>query len=95
MGASTIKHLLAINRDVNITVVSRQYSRAEFPSSPHITLKKGSYDDPEFLESAFQGQDLAMLVISVWADQSVQLKLIDSAAKVSFNHSEDACTQSH
>jgi uncharacterized protein YbjT (DUF2867 family) len=88
VGASTIKHLLAINRNINITIVSREDSRAEFPSSPQITLKKGSYDDLEFLESTFEGQDLVMLVISVWADKSVQLKLIDAAAKVRSNLSE-------
>jgi uncharacterized protein YbjT (DUF2867 family) len=82
VGTTTLEHLLEINHDVAITIISREDSTVAFPLSPRITVKKGSYDDPRFLHSAFEGHDLAMLVVSVWAAKEVQPKLIDAAAKV-------------
>lgn len=45
-------------------------------------MKKGDYDDEDFLLEAFRGQDAVMIVISIFAMEA-QYKLIDAAAKVS------------
>lgn len=80
VGASTIKHLLQINPNISITIITRESSKAMFPDSPQTTVRKGSYNDPAFLESAFQGHDLAMFTLSFEATKG-QTSLIDAAAK--------------
>ncbi|KAK4507375.1 hypothetical protein PRZ48_001110 [Zasmidium cellare] len=79
-GSSILKHLLAINKTISITIVSRDSSKATFPSSPQITLKKGSYSDASFLETAFQGSELAAFCLAHSGEQD-QPKLIEAAAK--------------
>jgi hypothetical protein len=76
-----LRHLLEVNPHVAITITTRENSTATFPSSSRVTVKKGSYNDPVFLQSAFQGQDLVMLIINIFG-MDVQPKLIDAAAKV-------------
>ncbi|KAF2166714.1 hypothetical protein M409DRAFT_22770 [Zasmidium cellare ATCC 36951] len=80
IAAPTVTHLLDTNPDLQITILSRAVSRATFPSSPRITVKKGDYDDEEFLIEAFRGQEAVMIVISIFA-MDAQYKLIDAAAK--------------
>ncbi|KAK4496162.1 hypothetical protein PRZ48_012142 [Zasmidium cellare] len=80
IAAPTVTHLLEKNPDLDITILSRAVSRANFPESPRITVKKGDYDDEEFLAEAFKGQEAVMIVISIFAMEA-QYKLIDAAAK--------------
>lgn len=82
IAAPTVTHLLDRNPNVQLTILSRAVSRAVFPSDPRIIVKKGDYDDEEFLLEAFRGQDAVMIVISIFAMEA-QYKLIDAAAKVS------------
>ncbi len=85
IGTATLKYLLQRNSDINVTVITRDASTATFPSSPQISVKKGSFEDPEFLQSAFQGAELAVLVINVFAMDVEQPRLIDAAAKVGYS----------
>lgn len=82
IAAPTVTHLLDRSPTVQLTILSRAVSRAVFPADPRITVKKGDYDDEEFLLEAFRGQDAVMIVISIFAMEA-QYKLIDAAAKVS------------
>lgn len=74
-----LRHLIAANR-FKITVITRSESSSTFPEAPSVTVKKGSYNDPAFLESAFKGNDAAFLSFS-FTGTPEQPKLIDAAAK--------------
>ncbi|KAK5122291.1 hypothetical protein LTR85_004202 [Meristemomyces frigidus] len=76
VGTSALKHLLFTNR-FNITIISRPSSTASFPS---LTIKKGSYDDRNFLHDAFSGQDAVLFALGFMA-MAEQTKLIAAAAK--------------
>ncbi|KAK3698583.1 hypothetical protein LTR37_016910 [Vermiconidia calcicola] len=78
-GGAALKALLAANR-FNITIISRADSSATFPEDASITVKKGDYKDPSFLQSAFSGQDAAMLALGFMA-MDTQPALIEAAAK--------------
>ena len=82
IGTSTLKYLLQSNPEIEVTIITREASTAEFPSSPQISVKKGSFDDVDFLQSAFAGAELAVLVVNVFAMDVEQPRLIDAAAKV-------------
>lgn len=84
IGTATLKYLLQRNSDIRITIITRDASTATFPSSPQISVKKGSFEDTEFLQSAFRGSELAVLVINVFAMDVEQPRLIDAAAKLSW-----------
>ncbi len=62
----------------NITALSRQDSTATFP--PNVTVKKGDYKSPQFLESALQGQDVLILTFAVTTSPEVQSDFIKAAA---------------
>lgn len=79
VGSATLKALLATNQ-FDITIVTRPDSKASFPTSSSIEVKKGSYDDAEFLKSAFTGQDAAVFAVGFTA-MNEQTKLIEGAAK--------------
>ncbi|KAF2162592.1 hypothetical protein M409DRAFT_69148 [Zasmidium cellare ATCC 36951] len=81
VGASTIRHLLQINPDISVTIISRNESTATFSSSSRIIVRKGSYDDASFLGSALHGNEMAMFALSLYAE-GLQPRLIDLAAKV-------------
>ncbi|KAK4548639.1 hypothetical protein LTR36_009550 [Oleoguttula mirabilis] len=79
VGTSALKHLLPTNR-FHITIISRSSSTASFPSSPSLTVRKGSYDDSTYLADAFAGQDAVLFALGFMA-MGEQSKLIDAAAK--------------
>ena len=79
VGSAALKHLLATNK-FQITIISRTESSATFPEDPSITVKRGSYDDASFLESAFRGNDAALLTFS-FSGSVHQSKVIEAAAK--------------
>lgn len=85
IGTATLKYLFQRDSHTNVTIIIRDASTATFPSSPQIFVKKGSFEDPEFLQSAFQGSELAVLVINVFAMDVEQPRLIDAAAKVVYS----------
>ena len=79
VGSAALKHLLAANK-FQITIISRTESSATFPEDPSITVKRGSYSDADFLESAFRGNDAALLTFS-FSGSVHQSKVIEAAAK--------------
>jgi len=81
VGSATLRNLLQINPDVAITIVTREDSSSEFPESSQITIKKGSYDDANFLHSDFKDAELAMFALSFSASGAPQRKMIEAAAK--------------
>ena len=78
VGGAILKSLLE-SGNFNVTALSRQDSSATFPSN--VTVKKGDYKSPEFLESALQGQDVLILTFAVTTSPEVQSDFIKAAAK--------------
>ena len=79
MGGSALKHLLDTGR-FNITIITRESSSTTFPSSPSVTVQRGSYDDASFLSVAFSGQDAVLFALNFMA-MGGQSKLITAAAQ--------------
>lgn len=52
----------------------------QFLTDPSITIKRGSYDSPEFLASAFAGIDAVVLVLNFRAVPEMESKLIEEVA---------------
>ncbi|OBT61449.1 hypothetical protein VE03_08964 [Pseudogymnoascus sp. 23342-1-I1] len=77
IGSPTVEALLSQGIHT-ITAISRSESTATFPSS--VTVKKGSYDDEQFLVEALKGQDVLILQLVFQALDS-QIPLINAAAK--------------
>lgn len=61
-------------------MISRSDSKATFPSHSSLTVHKGSYSDPEFLETAFSNQDAAVIALNFMA-MGLQPGIIEAAAK--------------
>lgn len=80
VGSAALKHLLASDREFNITIVTHEGSKSTFPSSPSIAVKKGSYDDAAFLQNAMKDQDAVVLALGFFG-MGEQPKLIEAAAK--------------
>ncbi|KUJ14298.1 NAD(P)-binding protein [Mollisia scopiformis] len=78
VGGQVLKNLLAAGK-FEVTAISRQESKATFPSS--IAVKKGDYSSSEFLESALQGQDVLILTLAIMTPPDVQTNFIKAAAK--------------
>ena len=70
--------MLKASHDFKISVVTRTDSTATFPSS--VTVHKGQYSDADFLENAFNGQDVVIFALHFMA-QGAQNGMIDVAAK--------------
>lgn len=62
-----------------LAVLSRAASSATFPSD--VIVKRGDYSDESFLVSAFRGQDVVVLQLSMDSYLSDQAPLIRAAAK--------------
>lgn len=77
IGTRTLSALLAKNIHT-ITAISRTDSDATFPSN--VIVKKGSYEDEEFLVSSLKGQDVLILQFGAQA-MDLQDPLIKAAAK--------------
>ncbi|KFZ18861.1 hypothetical protein V501_00979 [Pseudogymnoascus sp. VKM F-4519 (FW-2642)] len=77
VGSPTVEALLSHGIHT-VTAILRSESTAIFPSG--ITIKKGSYNDEEFLVEALKGQDLLILQLGFMALDS-QIPLISAAAK--------------
>ena len=57
IGAQLVSH--SLNRaKLNVTVITRSSSQAKFP--PSISVRKGDYQDAEFLETALRGHDVLL-----------------------------------
>ena len=78
VGQPTLKHLLEQGSRFNITVITRPDSTSSLPDT--VTVKKGSYTDPSFLQEAFSNQDAAIFALNYMATND-QPKLIEAAAK--------------
>ena len=77
IGSRTVAALLS--KDIHtVTAISRTDSSATFP--PKVIVKKGSYDDEDFLVSALKGQDVLILQFGHQA-MHLQNPLIQAAAK--------------
>ncbi|KAH6896603.1 hypothetical protein B0T10DRAFT_160661 [Thelonectria olida] len=77
VGSNTLSALLAKNIHT-ITAISRADSSASFPES--VIVKKGAYDDQDFLVSALQGQDVFVIQLGRFG-QDAQGGLIRAAVK--------------
>ncbi|KAK7420601.1 hypothetical protein QQZ08_010361 [Neonectria magnoliae] len=77
LGSITLSALLAKNIHT-ITAITRSDSTGTFPDA--CIVKKGKYDDEDFLISALQGQDILLMQLGRFA-MDVQASLIRAAAK--------------
>ena len=79
VGSPTVEALLSYGIHT-VTEISRNEPTATFPSG--VIVKKGSYDDEEFLVDSLKGQDVLILQLSFMGLGS-QTPLINAAAKAS------------
>ncbi|KJZ73886.1 hypothetical protein HIM_06779 [Hirsutella minnesotensis 3608] len=77
VGQQTLEALSA-HKVHNITVIARTESTTEFPAG--VTVKKGSFQDNDFLEGALEGQDVLVLQLAAPA-MHLQDAFIQAAAK--------------
>lgn len=77
LGSRTLDSILAHGKH-NVTVIARPSSKANYP--PSVTVKKGEYKDAAFLESALEGQDVLILMLS-FAALPDQHRLFEAAGK--------------
>lgn len=77
VGSYILSALQAKNQ-FQITAISRQQSKATFPSG--IDVARVDYNEPESLVAALKGQDALIITMSVFAHDA-QEKLIRAAAK--------------
>jgi len=77
LGSQTVEALLAYSIHT-ITVISRAGSTATFPSG--VNVRRGPYDEEEFLLTALKGQDVLILQVGFMGLDS-QIPLINAAAK--------------
>ncbi|KAI9675320.1 MAG: hypothetical protein M1817_001223 [Caeruleum heppii] len=77
VGGEIVKSLLD-SGSFNVTALSRQDSTANF--APGVSVKKGDYKSPGFLESALRGQDVLIITLAVTTAPDVQSDLIKAAA---------------
>ena len=73
------------NNFTKITIVTRSDSTATFDNLPssnstEVRVQKGSYTDPSFLASAFQGSEVAIFALNFMA-MGVQGQMIEAAAR--------------
>lgn len=78
VGSPTVEALLSQGIHA-VTAISRSKSTATFPSG--VTVKRGSYNDENFLVEALKGQDVLILQLQFMALDS-QIPLINAAAKL-------------
>ncbi|KAI7278096.1 hypothetical protein KC345_g6172 [Hortaea werneckii] len=78
VGSAALKHLLASDRNFNITILTQPTSTSTFPSHPRLTIQKGTFTDPNFLTPALQNQDALILALGFRA-MDLQPHLITAA----------------
>jgi uncharacterized protein YbjT (DUF2867 family) len=77
LGTKTLEALLK-NDLHHITVITRPSSTATYPSP--VKVKRGQYDDDEFLESVLQGQDVLIIMLAFAGIQS-EAPILEAAAR--------------
>lgn len=77
LGSLALQNLLSDSK-ASITCITRTSSTSTFPDG--VTIKKGDYADPAFLESALQGQDALVLILGLTA-MDTQFAFVEAAAK--------------
>jgi uncharacterized protein YbjT (DUF2867 family) len=79
VGSKTLAALLD-KKIHTITAISRPESSATFPTD--VTVKKGSYSDAPFLQSALTGQDVLIMQLAMGPESmESQVPLIEAAAR--------------
>ncbi|KAI7087550.1 hypothetical protein KC356_g4074 [Hortaea werneckii] len=78
VGSAALKHLLASDRNFNITILTQPTSTSTFPSHPRLTIQKGTFTDPDFLTTALSNQDALLLALGFRA-MDLQPHLITAA----------------
>ncbi|KAI6790757.1 hypothetical protein KC360_g2036 [Hortaea werneckii] len=78
VGSAALKHLLASDRNFNITILTQPTSTSTFPSHPRLTIQKGTFTDPDFLTTTIQNQDALLLALGFRA-MDLQPHLITAA----------------
>ncbi|RMX84040.1 hypothetical protein D0868_15556 [Hortaea werneckii] len=63
VGSAALKHLLASDRNFNITILTQPTSTSTFPSHPRLTIQKGTFTDSNFLTPVLQNQDALLLAL--------------------------------
>ncbi|KAI7312806.1 hypothetical protein KC315_g11880 [Hortaea werneckii] len=78
VGSAALKHLLASDRNFNITILTQPTSTSTFPSHPRLTIQKGTFTDSDFLTTTLQNQDALLLALGFRA-MDLQPHLITAA----------------
>ncbi|KUJ19446.1 NAD(P)-binding protein [Mollisia scopiformis] len=80
LGSLVVKHLLQSHKKFNITAITRSDSTSTLPDHPSLIVKKGDYSSPEFLASAFAGQEAVIFTLYHTAVPEQEVKYIEAAA---------------
>ena len=80
VGSHVLRHLQSAATKFDITIVSREDSKADFPSDPNTTIQRVNYTDHSSLISALSGAQFLIISLSVFAPKETQQQLIDAAA---------------
>lgn len=78
IGSVIVDNLLKADR-FKVTAVTRPDSKSKFPDG--VEVKKGEYDDLEFLQKALTGQDALIVALGLSAPEQVQKDFITAASK--------------
>lgn len=87
LGTSVLTALLAQSEPLfSVTIITRpgtitHLSHESLVAHPRITIKAGSYTDPEFLASALEGQDAVVVTLSFTVSHELQPDIIRAACK--------------
>lgn len=87
LGTSVLNALLLESDPLfSVTIITRPgsitpLSHKSLVNHPRITIKEGSYSDPEFLASALEGQDAVVLTLSFMVSHELQPNIIRAACK--------------
>ncbi|GAB1730479.1 hypothetical protein NU195Hw_g2073t1 [Hortaea werneckii] len=85
VGSAALKHLLASDRNFNITILTQPTSTSTFPTHPRLTIHKGTFTDPNFLHSALQNHDALLLALGFRA-MDLQPPLITAAVTAGISY---------
>jgi hypothetical protein len=77
LGSKVLKELVEQGKH-NITVITRTASTSTFPEG--VNVRKGELTDGQFLENAFAGQDI-VLVMLAFAGMGDEANIIDAAGR--------------
>ncbi|KAK5052051.1 hypothetical protein LTR84_002855 [Exophiala bonariae] len=92
LGSSVLTALLAQSEPLfSVTVITRPgsitpSSHKSLVNHPRITIKEGSYSDPEFLASVLEGQDAVVLTLSFNVSHELQPDIIRAACKAKVSY---------